>query len=88
MKLTTFLFFATYSSISSHLSSTSLYMSRYKYKDVCVMVLVQPLLSLLHWLQVCLGNVQVWGFILSEHGLGPLRNMTGQLWPRLCLALP
>ena len=34
---------------------------------LCVL-LVQPLLSVLCRLQVWVGNVQVWGFMLGEHG--------------------
>ena len=39
-------------------------------------------ITLLCQLQVCMRNVQSWGFILSEHGRGPLRDVTGWVWPR------
>ena len=55
---------------------------------VSVHLLVQPLLSLPCWVQVWVGNYTKLGFILRERGLGPLRNMTGQLRPCLCYALP
>ena len=57
--------------------------------DVCCRGVGSAFITVLCRLQVCMGNVQVQGFILSEHGLGPLRNLTRlRVRPRRCSALP
>ena len=55
-----------------------MYLSRYKKMKRCVVVLVQPLLLML-LVTGSMGNVQVRGFMLDEHG--SLRSSAG-----LCVA--
>ena len=59
-------------------------MSRYKYKDLLLRAVGSAFITVLCRLQVCLGNVQVQGFILREHGLGPLRNLHGTVVASSC----
>ena len=40
--------------------------------EVLLRVVGSAFITMLCWLQVCLGNVQVQGFILSEHGVETL----------------
>ena len=54
---------------------TTVTMSQYKYKVLRHGVVGSAFITVLCWLQVCMGNVQSWGFILSEHG--HLHSSTG-----------